>query len=236
MDLGSLIAHVEAADDMPLGRLAAAVHTEADLDALGDTLVGHFVDEARRAGHSWSDIGGALGVSKQAAQQRFVPTGSRFARLWRRLEESGAMTRFTPRARNVVVLAAEEARRSGHEAVDTEHLLLGVLHEGLAADVLGSFGVGLDDVRGRVEAIVGRSDQVPSGNLPFTTGAKKVLDASLPEALRLGHNYIGTEHVLLALGAHPGIGAQVLMEVGADPGRVRAEVVRRLGWCSGTSR
>src|SRR3990170_4247315 len=136
--------------------------------------------------------------------------------------------RFTDRARRVVVLAQEEARMLNHSYIGTEHILLGLIHEGegVAARALEAVGVSLDEVRGDVEEIIGRGDQRPRSHIPFTPRAKKVLELSLREALQLGHNYIGTEHVLLGLIREgEGVGAQVLVKRGATLERVRGEVV-----------
>ena len=139
--------------------------------------------------------------------------------------------RFTDRARRVVVLAQEEARLLGHNYIGTEHILLGLLHEedGVAARVLDQLGVSLDAVRARVQSIIGEGGAVPSGHIPFTPRAKKVLELSLREALQLGHNYIGTEHILLGLIREgEGVGALVLTNLGADLAVVRETVVQQL--------
>ncbi len=135
--------------------------------------------------------------------------------------------RFTDRARRVVVLAQEEARMLNHNYIGTEHILLGLIHEGegVAAKALESLGISLEAVRQQVEEIIGQGQQAPSGHIPFTPRAKKVLELSMREALQLGHNYIGTEHILLGL-IHEGEGvaAQVLVKLGADLNRVRQQV------------
>jgi len=137
--------------------------------------------------------------------------------------------RFSDRARRVVVLAQEEARLLNHNYIGTEHILLGLIHEGegVAAEALGSLGISLEAVRAQVQEIIGHGGQEPFGHIPFTPRAKKVLEFSLREALQLGHDYIGTEHILLGLIREgEGVGAQVLVKLGADPARVRQEVVR----------
>jgi len=139
--------------------------------------------------------------------------------------------RFTDRARRVVVLAQEEARMLSHNYVGTEHVLLGLIHEGegVAARALESLGISLEGVRQQVVEIIGQGNQAPSGHIPFTPRAKKVLELTLREALRLGHNYIGTEHILLALiGEGEGVAAQVLVRLGADLNRVRQQVIQLL--------
>jgi ATP-dependent Clp protease ATP-binding subunit ClpC len=136
--------------------------------------------------------------------------------------------RFTDRARRVVVLAQEEARMLSHNYIGTEHILLGLIHEGegVAAKALESLDISLEAVRGQVEDIIGQGQQAPSGHIPFTPRAKKVLELSLREALQLGHNYIGTEHILLGLIREgEGVAAQVLVKLGADLNRVRQQVI-----------
>ncbi len=136
--------------------------------------------------------------------------------------------RFTDRARRVVVLAQTEARMLNHNYIGTEHILLGLIHEGegVAARALEAFGVSLEEVRGEIEEIIGQGQSAHTGHIPFTPRAKKVLELSLREALQLGHNYIGTEHILLGLIAEgEGVGAQVLVKRGATLERVRGEVV-----------
>jgi hypothetical protein len=136
--------------------------------------------------------------------------------------------RFTDRARRVVALAQDEARRLNHDYIGTEHILLGLIHEGggVAAEALESLGISLHVVRQEVEQIIGRGRQAPSGPIPFTPRAKKVLELSLREALQIGHNYIGTEHILLGLIREgDGVAAQVLVKLGADLNRVRPRVI-----------
>ena len=144
--------------------------------------------------------------------------------------------RFTDRARRVVVLAQEEARMLNHNYIGTEHILLGLIHEGegVAAKALESLGISLEAVRSQVEEIIGQGQQAPSGHIPFTPRAKKVLELSLREALQLGHNYIGTEHILLGLIREgEGVAAQVLVKLGADLTRVRQQVIQLLSGYQG---
>ena len=139
--------------------------------------------------------------------------------------------RFTGQARRVVVLAQEEARMLNHNYIGTEHILLGVIHqgEGVAARALESLGISLEAVRQQVEEIIGQGQQAPTGHIPFTPRAKKVLELSLREALQLGHNYIGTEHILLGLIREgEGVAGQVLVRLGADMDRVRQQVIQLL--------
>ena len=144
--------------------------------------------------------------------------------------------RFTDRARRVVVLAQEEARLLNHNYIGTEHILLGLIHEGegVAAKALESLGISLEAVRSQVEEIIGQGGSSPSGHIPFTPRAKKVLELSLREALQLGHNYIGTEHILLGLIREgEGVAAQVLVKLGADLSRVRQQVIQLLSGYQG---
>jgi ATP-dependent Clp protease ATP-binding subunit ClpC len=144
--------------------------------------------------------------------------------------------RFTDRARRVVVLAQEEARMLNHNYIGTEHILLGLIHEGegVAAKAMEGMGISLEAVRAQVEEIIGQGQQAPSGHIPFTPRAKKVLELSLREALQLGHNYIGTEHILLGLIREgEGVAAQVLVKLGADLNRVRQQVIQLLSGYQG---
>src|SRR5699024_7383698 len=152
--------------------------------------------------------------------------------------------RFTDRARRVVVLAQEEAKLLKHNYIGTEHILLGLIHggEGQAAKALEGMDIIHEQVRDQVQEIIGQGQQAPSGHIPFTPRAKKVLELSLREALQLGHSYIGTEHILLGLIREgEGVAAQVLVKLGADLGRVRQEVIKLLsgyqgkepGWAGG---
>jgi ATP-dependent Clp protease ATP-binding subunit ClpA len=140
--------------------------------------------------------------------------------------------RYTDRARRVVILAQEEARCLNHNYIGTEHVLLGLIHEGhgVAAQVLGSLGIELQAIRKQVEEIIGHGQQAPQGHIPFTPRAKKVMELALREALQLGHNHIGTEHLLLALIREgQGVGAQVLHQLGADLDSARQQVLEKVG-------
>ena len=139
--------------------------------------------------------------------------------------------RYTDRARRVVVLAQEEARMLNHNYIGTEHILLGLIHEGegVAAKALESLGISLEAVRQQVEEIIGQGQQAPSGHIPFTPRANTVLELASQEALQLGHNYIGTEHILLGLIREgEGVAAQILVKLGADLNRVRQQVIQLL--------
>src|SRR6202162_112371 len=144
--------------------------------------------------------------------------------------------RVTDRARRVVVLAQEEARMLNHNYIGTEHILLGLIHEGegVAAKALESLGISLDAVRSQVEEIIGQGQASPTHHIPFSPRAKKVMELSLREALQLGHNYIGTEHILLGLIREgEGVAAQVLQNLGADLNRVRKTVIQLLSGYTG---
>src|SRR5215210_6211864 len=151
-------------------------------------------------------------------------------------EEIRMFERFTDRARRVVVLAQEEARMLSHNYIGTEHILLSLIHEGegVAAKALESLEISLEAVPGQVEDIIGQGQQAPSGHVPCPPRAKKVLELSLREALQLGHNYIGTEHILLGLIREgEGVAAQVLVKLGADLSRVRQQVIQLLSGYQG---
>src|SRR5271166_1106319 len=157
--------------------------------------------------------------------------GSSVASIDRAVRSDDMFERFTDRARRVVVLAQEEARMLNHNYIGTEHILLGLIHEGegVAAKALESLGISVEAVRQQVEEIIGQGQQAPSGHIPFTPRAKKVLELSLREALQLGHNYIGTEHILLGLIREgEGVAAHVLVRLGADLNRVRQQVIQLL--------
>jgi ATP-dependent Clp protease ATP-binding subunit ClpC len=137
--------------------------------------------------------------------------------------------KFSDRARRVVVLSQEEARLLNHNYIGTEHILLGLVHEdeGVGSQALRSLGIRLDAVRRQVEEIIGQGDSSPSGQIPFTPRAKKVLELALREALHLGHNYIGTEHILLGLVREgEGVACQALVKLGANLPTVRARVLQ----------
>jgi hypothetical protein len=145
--------------------------------------------------------------------------------------------RFTDRARRVVVLAQEEARFLNHDYIGTEHILLGLVHEeqGVAARALESLGISLEAVRAEVTKVVGRGEHPPTGHIPFTPRAKKVLELSLREAIQLNHDYIGTEHILLGVVREgEGVAAQVLVKLGADLSRVRQQVTQLISGHAGT--
>jgi ATP-dependent Clp protease ATP-binding subunit ClpA len=213
LSLGDLIDAVDgaAAGDAPLERLQTAVLVGNELTEHADHLIGHFVDQARRAGASWTEIGARMGVSKQAAQQRFVPEVD--------LDEPGGgrlFRRFTPRARSAVAAAREEAAARGDAEVTTLHLVLGVLTEqdGLAGRALAEQGVTLESARAAAPA----GDGAAAPTSPrFGTEAKRALALALRGALLRGHNYIGTEHILDGIVDGPDTaGAALLASLNVD--------------------
>jgi hypothetical protein len=217
-----------SADQDPLTRVAAAAEVSGEITSKADLVLGHFVEAARHAGRSWAEIGAALGVTKQGAQQRFVDrdAGSPGA-------DDHLLVRFTGRARASVARAREKALEMGNSYVGTEHLLLGVLADpaALSVRVLAELGVPADELRQAVlEAAVARSPHgAGASDLPFTPRARRVLDLTRRESLRLGHNYVGTEHLLMALAAEQdGMAGRVLRKHGVDVDRARAEVIRAL--------
>src|SRR5215212_2287694 len=195
--LDDLIEHVRAQhpDGDPLTHLSDAVLVGEQLGEVADHLVGHFVDQARRAGASWTDIGRSMGVSKQAAQKRFVPRPSDD------VSDTSAFSRFTNRARQVVAAAQRQARETGYPEVAPEHLLLALVEDpdGMAGAALTGQGVSLEQVRTAVTGALGEGPGATTGHTGFGGGARQVLAVTLREAVRLGHNYVGTEHILLAL-------------------------------------
>lgn len=216
LSLDDLVTAVRHLADEPLGQLAEASRMKEELDERADALLGHFVDQARRAGHSWSEIGDALGVSKQAVQQRHaIPSTDR----------------FTQRAKNAVRNASTMAVSLGHNYVGTEHLLLGICSEpkGIGGQILSDADLALDGVRDRVLERIGRGAAPPATEPVYTPRAKKALEATLAHALQLGHNYVGTEHLLLGLLAYgEGVGPDILAAGGVTLEHARAETIRRL--------
>jgi Clp amino terminal domain, pathogenicity island component len=194
--LDDLITAIKTVHEDALEQLSDAVLAADHLGEVADHLIGHFVDQARRSGASWTEIGKAMGVTKQAAQKRFVAKDSL------ELDMSQGFNRFTVRARNVVVSSQNAARETACAEILPEHLVLGLLSEpeAIAAKVLVSQGIPLDSVREAAAARLPerRSDDLPA-LIPFDASARKALELTFREALRLGHNYIGTEHILLAL-------------------------------------
>jgi hypothetical protein len=191
--LDDLINAIKKARPDVLDQLSDAVVVADHLGELADHLIGHFVDQARRSGASWTDIGRSMGVTKQAAQKRFVAKEDSEPR-----QDFG---RFTDRARAVIVAAQTEARTHRNATITVAHLALGLLAvpEGLAAKAMLRQVASLDQVRDVATADLPESVDNPPDTVPFDPAAKKALELTFREALRLGHNYIGTEHILLAL-------------------------------------
>ncbi|MFD7591037.1 Clp protease N-terminal domain-containing protein [Kitasatospora sp. NPDC059811] len=196
--LDDLIAAIKKVHPDALDQLSDAVIAADHLDDLADHLIGHFVDQARRSGASWTDIGRSMGVSKQAAQKRFVPKDPGTPT---DLDPSQGFARFTDRARSVVMASQEEARAAGNAEITAEHLLLGLLAEpeGIGLKALAAQGITPQAVReAAAAALPAAAEQVPA-LIPYDAQGKKVLELTFREALKLGHNYVGTEHILLAL-------------------------------------
>ncbi|MCM2425310.1 Clp protease N-terminal domain-containing protein [Streptomyces sp. RKAG337] len=226
--LDDLISHVKERhpDGDPLQNLSDAVTLAEHVGEVADHLIGHFVDQARRAGASWTDIGQNMGVSKQAVQKRFVPRTPDDLDL----PLDSLFGRFTNRARNTVKSAQEEARAALHTSLGTEHLVLGLLHEpeGLACRAMVELGAPPEAVRAAVSTPGGETEPV-QGHMPITAGGKKALHLVLREALRLGHNYIGTEHILLGvLSDEQDPAAQALVGLGVTKGLTEEWVVATL--------
>ncbi|MFI9171056.1 Clp protease N-terminal domain-containing protein [Streptomyces lincolnensis] len=193
--LDDLIAAIKKVHAEPLEQLQDAVIAADHLGDVADHLIGHFVDQARRSGASWTDIGKSMGVTRQAVQKRFVPKESAD------LDPSQGFQRYTTRARNVVMAAHSEAVAARNPEGRPEHLVLGLLAEpeGLAAKAITAQGVLLDAVRQAASAALPPAAEEVPDLIPYGSDAKKALELTFREALRLGHNYIGTEHLLLAL-------------------------------------
>lgn len=229
--LDDLIQAIKKAHTDALDQLTDAVIAADHLGDVADHLIGHFVDQARRSGASWTDIGRSMGVSKQAAQKRFVAKASTEAAA---LDPNAGFGRFTPRARNVVMASQEEARASRHAEIGPEHLVLGLLAEpeALAAKVIVARGVPLETVRETVSAALpAPADQVPD-LIPYDARGKKALELTFREALRLGHNYIGTEHILLAL-LEQEDGKGVLTDLGLEKAAVEADLLAAVAAVAG---
>jgi Clp amino terminal domain, pathogenicity island component len=217
--LDDLIAAIRKVHTEPLDQLADAVLAAQHIDEVADHLIGHFVDQARRSGASWTDIGRSMGVTKQAAQKRFVPKAAD-------LDASQGFTRFTQRARNVVMAAQNEARAAGHDQILAQHLILGLLAEpeAIAASVLRREGFAPETVRVAVTAALPPAAATVPDLIPYGPDAGKALELTFREALRLGHNYVGTEHILLALLEHEA-GSGPLTDLGIDKAAVEAAVL-----------
>lgn len=224
--LDDLITAIRTVHDDELEQLTSAVVAADHLGELADHLVGHFVDQARRSGASWTEIGRAMGVTKQAARKRFVPKGPEDAA---DLDATEGFNRFTARAKNVVMAAHHAAHEAGNVEILPAHLALGLLSEpdALAAKAIVASGIALARVReAALVALPARSAEAPA-LVPYGADARKALEITFREALRLGHNYIGTEHVLLALlETEPDDG--LLTTLGLDKSKVEAHLLAAL--------
>lgn len=254
-DLIDLVNH-RADNGTGQARLTEASALSQELNSLTDQLLDYFVQQAREAGMSWSQIGQQLGVTKQGAQQRFNTGQSKLEELPHQLRELGASLeekflarspsasggllqkvrsafkpqRFTAAARQVVILAQEEARNLKHDYIGSEHMLLGLLREesGVAAATLRSVGVTFEQVRAKVAEKNPPLTDAPEGHLPFATGARVALEAAMTESANLRHNYIGTEHVLLGVLKEDNMARDVLRELNMDVDHLIEEVSRLL--------
>ncbi|MEU5550674.1 Clp protease N-terminal domain-containing protein [Micromonospora sp. NPDC047793] len=216
--LDDLIQAIKQAHPDALDQLTDAVMVADHIGEVADHLIGHFVDQARRSGASWTEIGRSMGVSKQAAQKRFVAKSDAGP-----IDPQQGFNRFTPRARNVVMASQNEARAAGNAEIGPAHLVLGLLAEpeGLAVKVLAAEGVTAEAVREAATAALPPSVGEVPDLIPYDAAGKKALELTFREALRLGHNYIGTEHILLAL-LEQEDGEGVLTGLGVEKAAVEA--------------
>ncbi|MEZ0089259.1 Clp protease N-terminal domain-containing protein [Streptacidiphilus sp. EB129] len=224
--LDDLIEAIKKVHSDALEQLSDAVIAADHLGDVADHLIGHFVDQARRSGASWTEIGRSMGVTRQAAQKRFVAKHPGEAS---DLDPSQGFGRFTPRARKVVVAAQEEARAASNDEIRPEHLALGLLAEpeAIAARALVAQGVSPESLREAVTAVLPPAADTLPALIPFDAGAKKVLELTFREALRMGHNYVGTEHILLAL-LEVEDGTGVLTGLGIDKAKAEADITEVL--------
>ena len=220
--LDDLITAIKKVHDEPLEQLTDAMLAAEALGEVADHLIGHFVDQARRSGASWTDIGKCMGVTKQAAQKRFVPKAEPNP-----LDPNEGFSRFTPRARNVVVESQNKAHAAGNDEIQPAHLLLALFTDPASLAVRLLEGQGVDAAAATAAVTLPeRAAEMPA-LVPFSGTARKVLELTFREALRLGHNYIGTEHILLALlEAEPDDGP--LHGLGVDKQRAETDVVEAL--------
>jgi hypothetical protein len=233
--LNALIAQVreDQVNVDPLSRVEAACQAVAELDEVADHLIGYFVDEARAAGFTWTQIGEHIGVTKQAARKRFaprdVPDEGIDAAAVRDKARDKVFGRYTDHAKHAIVLAQDNARRHGHPFISTEHILLGICQEdrGAGARVIEASGVAVADLQSAVTARLAPASARSKGHIPFTLEGKKCLELAARASLMLGHDRIGTEHLLLGLLAEgTGLAAEVLGEQGITAERAQEEVLR----------
>jgi hypothetical protein len=218
--LDDLIAGIKKTHSGPLDQLTDAMLVADHLGDVADHLIGHFVDQARRSGASWTEIGSSMGVTKQAAQKRFVAKGDAPD-----VDASQGFSRFTNRARKVVVTAQEEARDRSNGQIGVAHLVLGLVADptGLGARTIVAQGVSLDAVRQVAIATLPEAvDSVPA-LIPFDPQAKKALELTFREALRMNRSHVGTEHILLAL-LELEDGTGVLAGLGVDKATAEASI------------
>ncbi|MFG2227568.1 Clp protease N-terminal domain-containing protein [Streptomyces sp. NPDC048644] len=219
--LDDLIEAIKKVHTDALDQLSDAVVAADHLGEVADHLIGHFVDQARRSGASWTDIGRSMGVTRQAAQKRFVTKESGETDL----DPRQGFSRFTERAKNVAMASQNEARAAGNDKIRPEHLVLGLLHEpdGIAAGAIVAQDVPLETVRQAALAVLPEAAGELPDLIPYNAAAQKALELTFREALRLGHNFIGTEHILLAL-LELEDGAGVLTGLGIDKARAEAHI------------
>jgi hypothetical protein len=219
--LDDLIGAIAGAHDAPLDRLAGAVMLAEHLDEVADSLIGHFVGQARRTGASWSEIGQSMGVSKQAAQKRFVARGQSGTTP---LDPSQGFSRFTDEARAVVVRAQERAREAGNDSIGVAHVVLALVTDPDAARAVTAQGASLDEIARTASATLPPAAATVPDLIPFDAHARAALERTFAEAQRLGSDTIDSGHILLAvLAVEDGTG--VLAGLGVTPTAVEAQLV-----------
>ncbi|MCX5228215.1 Clp protease N-terminal domain-containing protein [Streptomyces sp. NBC_00233] len=223
--LDELIDAIKKVHTDALDQLSDAVIAADHLGEVADHLIGHFVDQARRSGASWTDIGRSMGVTRQAAQKRFVPKDPDAEKM----DPNAGFGRFTPRARNAVVSSQNEAKSAGNDEITPGHVTLGLLAEpeGLAVLWIASQGVTPERLREAVTATLPPAAAEVPALVPYDAAAKKVLELTFREALRLGHHYVGTEHILLALLEHED-GTGVLAGLGLDKATAERQIAETI--------
>jgi hypothetical protein len=229
VSLDTLIHAIKTVHSDALDQLTDAMLAAEHLGEVADHLIGHFVDQARRSGASWTDIGKCMGVTKQAAQKRFVPKADTIP-----MDPNEGFTRFTPRARSAVVFAQTAAHDARNHEITPDHLLLGLLDDTAALSVVLLAAQGITPEQVRATVTLPPPDGDPLALVPFNGPAKKVLELTFREALRLGHNYIGTEHVLLALLECEDVDGP-LHRLGIDKAKMEADLAGMLKSISGNS-
>jgi hypothetical protein len=224
--LDDLIDAIRTVHHDELEQLSSAVVAADHLGELSDHLVGHFVDQARRSGCSWTEIGRAMGVTKQAARKRFVPKAPGDQD---ELDADADFARFTVRAKNAIVAAHQSAQQRGDAEIVPAHLVLGMLgdSQSIATVAVTRIAGSADAVRAAAEGALPPAQEATGGLVPYSTDARKVLEITFREALRLGHNYVGTEHLILALLETEQAGGP-LGSVGLDKATVERHVLELL--------